>query len=582
LSGGGSPRESRGSPILDYLEAVDHGRFGTALNLLKDAGLDARRADLLKGLDALEHEDHPPSRDSWQAMRSSAVKAGSSEAVSFWPSLGDPGLLENTVVSWAGEVAPEELTDGTRLNPGPGQRTLIAIRGLDGAATVVANLLVRVEKAVDDRLSVRAMFDGQDDEHLLRLRARGVVVAGSLELELRPRAGPRLYTIVLSGSGLTVFIDGVLRWRRERLSGQMPDAVAVDLYPSPVEQDVHLMGLSIDVSETAYSDWLPDDDRPAVARAQAAADLGDARALYHCLYATPGVRLPEVTTAKALELCAQTSEPRGFLPWIVDELARALPDHLSSSFRERALADAPSPAISVEDLTVTFSTDPSIDKSLYRILRRERRTHFDVLDELNFTIYPGDICAIIGKNGAGKSTLLRTLTGAIPIRRGRVLVSGSQVLLRPGAGMREHLSGRQNIVNSGIYMGLTLQQIRDIEADVIEFSELGSAIDRPYRYYSDGMRSRLIFSLATAVSPEILMLDELLGAGDIGFQEKAMARLNRFIESAKVVLVVQHGGEFARKHCNKVLYLAEGRQVFFGDPDIGLELYYNEVTSHGR
>ena len=151
------------------------------------------------------------------------------------------------------------------------------------------------------------------------------------------------------------------------------------------------------------------------------------------------------------------------------------------------------------------------------------------------------------------------------------------MLLRPGVGMREELSGRENILCAGLYMGLSRKQIAEVIDEVIEFSELEDAIDRPIRYYSDGMRSRLIFSLATASSPEILLLDELLGAGDIGFRDKAARRLEKFLGGAKVVIVVTHGIGWVREKCNKALYLNNGRVGYFGDPETACDRYLREL-----
>jgi len=143
--------------------------------------------------------------------------------------------------------------------------------------------------------------------------------------------------------------------------------------------------------------------------------------------------------------------------------------------------------------------------------------------------------------------------------------------------MQQELTGRENILLAGLYMGLTPREVDEIVDDVIEFSEIGEHIDRPYQYYSDGMRARLIFSLATSISPELLMLDELLGAGDIGFQEKAARRLDTFIRNAKVVFVVQHGTDFVMTRCTKCLYIKDGRQAYFGDPRIAVEMYQSDI-----
>jgi ABC-type polysaccharide/polyol phosphate transport system ATPase subunit len=133
-------------------------------------------------------------------------------------------------------------------------------------------------------------------------------------------------------------------------------------------------------------------------------------------------------------------------------------------------------------------------------------------------------------------------------------------------------------VSAGIYMGLTPAEARGRIDDILEFSELGEHFDRPTKYYSDGMMSRLVFAIATSVSPEILLLDELLGAGDISFQEKAKRRLDSFIKSSRVVVVVTHSIDFVRKNCNKSLVLAHGKQLYFGEPTKAVSIYLTSLN----
>jgi ABC-type polysaccharide/polyol phosphate transport system ATPase subunit len=262
---------------------------------------------------------------------------------------------------------------------------------------------------------------------------------------------------------------------------------------------------------------------------------------------------------------------------VVRSLESLLPSPDRTRWNEVAARIVPRPVIEVDDLTVRFHKDFARASHILGRFRRDAET-FNVLESVNFSAYPGDVVGIIGHNGAGKSTFLRTLAGLIPIDAGRIRVRNNFMLLRGGLGIRPHLTGRENVVSAGIYMGLTPNDARKLIDDILEFSELGEHFDRPTKYYSDGMMSRLIFSLATSVSPEILLLDELLGAGDISFQEKAKRRMDNFIRSSRVVIVVTHGVQFVRESCNKALVLDHGKQLYFGEPEKAVSVYLTQLN----
>lgn len=232
----------------------------------------------------------------------------------------------------------------------------------------------------------------------------------------------------------------------------------------------------------------------------------------------------------------------------------------------------PEALLIVKDISVKLQSNPS-EKSLKSLFVGVKSTPTTIVDNLSFKAYTGDIVGIIGKNGAGKSTLLKALVGAIPIVAGQIDAVKKPILLRPGAGMLGELTGRQNVYKTGLYMDMTIKEIDGLINDVIQFSELAEHIDRPFKYYSDGMRARLIFALATAIPRDILLLDELLSAGDAGFQKKAVERLESFMSKAKLVLVVQHTFDFVLSRCTKCLLLEHGRPVYFGDPGIATEMY---------
>ncbi len=182
---------------------------------------------------------------------------------------------------------------------------------------------------------------------------------------------------------------------------------------------------------------------------------------------------------------------------------------------------------------------------------------------MDLNIYQGDTLGIIGANGAGKSTLLKTIAGLVPIKAGEVSLYAKHLLLSVGLGAREELTGRENIYLSGCFLGLSKRQIDALFDEIVDFSELGEAIDRPFKYYSDGMKGRLVFSIATSVSPDILMLDELLSAGDLYFQQKAAKRMDELIERSKAVVVVTHGMDFVLKKMQQSFVDESWKSRFF-------------------
>jgi ABC-type polysaccharide/polyol phosphate transport system ATPase subunit len=201
------------------------------------------------------------------------------------------------------------------------------------------------------------------------------------------------------------------------------------------------------------------------------------------------------------------------------------------------------------------------------LLNYRKQKTFRAVDQVSFELHKGDVLGIIGHNGAGKSTLLRALCGLIDISAGRIEIANRFLLLRPGIGMRDELTGRENIASMAFYLGLGLNEVNAMSDDIITFSELGEHIDKPVKYYSDGMRARLVFSIATSFAPEVLFLDELLSAGDIAFQEKAQARLRSFLNKVDTVVVVTHSTDFVMRSCTKGLLMHQGRQIYFGDPE---------------
>ena len=201
------------------------------------------------------------------------------------------------------------------------------------------------------------------------------------------------------------------------------------------------------------------------------------------------------------------------------------------------------------------------------------------LNNINFTLDPGERLALVGLNGSGKSTLLRTIAGIYPPKSGSLTVNGSVVaLFNMGVGMRMDLSGRENIFLQGLAHGKNPKDMENIAPEVIDFSELSDVIDDPIRTYSQGMAMRLSFGIATALSPEVLLLDEWIGAGDRVFRAKADARLAKMVEESKGFILASHNVHIVRRYCTKAMWLDKGKVLADGDIETVLKAF-TEATS---
>ncbi len=193
---------------------------------------------------------------------------------------------------------------------------------------------------------------------------------------------------------------------------------------------------------------------------------------------------------------------------------------------------------------------------------QQHRMVVRALRDISFALRPGDRLGLIGGNGAGKTTLLRTLAGIYEPTLGRVRVAGSVVaLLDPTLGMNPELSGRENILLRGLYNGFSPAAIRRLEADVQDFAGLAEFLDLPVRFYSAGMVVRLGFALATAIRPQILLMDEWLLAGDAAFIEKARLRLEDMVRGAEILVLSSHMPDIVVGWCTRVLRLDQGRII---------------------
>ncbi|WP_246686708.1 ATP-binding cassette domain-containing protein [Mesorhizobium sp. B2-4-19] len=182
------------------------------------------------------------------------------------------------------------------------------------------------------------------------------------------------------------------------------------------------------------------------------------------------------------------------------------------------------------------------------------------LDGVSFELKAGDRLGLVGPNGAGKTTLLKVLYGIYQPSGGTISITGKvDALFNIHIGFRPEATGRRNIVLRGLISGWTAAEIEEKMEEIIDFSELGDFIDLPFKAYSQGMAARLAFAAATTLEPEILLMDEWIGAGDASFQEKAKRRMDELAEKAGIIVLASHDDALIRRVCTKKLTLRAGR-----------------------
>lgn len=193
---------------------------------------------------------------------------------------------------------------------------------------------------------------------------------------------------------------------------------------------------------------------------------------------------------------------------------------------------------------------------------------FMAVDCVSFTVEQGDMLGIIGTNGAGKSTLLKVVTKIMEPSNGSICVNGKiAALLELGSGFDGDLNLKENAYLRGAMLGYTREFMDEKYHEILEFSELKDFEERPFKQLSTGMKSRIAFSIASMVEPEILILDEVLSVGDGAFREKSEAKMKEIIKNGKATVLVSHSLEQIRRMCNKVLWLNKGQQIAFGETD---------------
>ena len=233
-------------------------------------------------------------------------------------------------------------------------------------------------------------------------------------------------------------------------------------------------------------------------------------------------------------------------------------------------------AIEVKDLVISYQNlqKTSIKKNLLHF-KRQRADRFVAVKGISFYVREGEILGIIGKNGSGKSTTLNALAGIFSPDSGTIdLHDHSISLLSIGVGFQREMTGRENIVLSGMLLGFSEEQVREKEAEIIEFAELGDFIDKPVRTYSSGMYSKLAFSITAILETDIMLIDEVLSVGDQKFKKKSYNKMRKLISNKDLtVVIVSHSLDTLSKLCDTVMWMHDGQIKRIGEPGPVLEEY---------
>ena len=236
--------------------------------------------------------------------------------------------------------------------------------------------------------------------------------------------------------------------------------------------------------------------------------------------------------------------------------------------------------VDVDNITIQFpKTKPffgTIENSISSFLKMEATENDDfiALDGVSLQLFEGEIVGIVGENGSGKSTLLRTISGIYNPDKGIVRTKGQiSLLARLGIGFNVHLTGRENIYLYGSILGHTKETMDGLIDEIIIFSGLALSIDKPLRTYSSGMKTRLSFSVASAVKSEILLIDEVLGVGDYDFREKSKIRMQEMVDDAATVVIVSHSLPVLEQMCSRLILIEDGKIRAIGDPKEIIEIY---------
>ena len=233
-------------------------------------------------------------------------------------------------------------------------------------------------------------------------------------------------------------------------------------------------------------------------------------------------------------------------------------------------------SITVNDIHIVYRIlkSYSIKKSMLHLKKAHTET-FEAVRGVSFEVHKGEILGIVGKNGSGKSTMLRAIAGIFSPDEGTIdLHNNSISLLSIGVGFQKKLTGRENLMLSGMLLGFSEQHVRSKMDEIIDFAGLGKFIDLPVKTYSSGMYSKLAFSITAILEADIMLIDEVLSVGDVKFKKKSYAKMKELISSRdRTVVIVSHNNDQLRELCTRVLWLHDGKIMKLGPTDEVLAAY---------
>ncbi len=232
-------------------------------------------------------------------------------------------------------------------------------------------------------------------------------------------------------------------------------------------------------------------------------------------------------------------------------------------------------SLSVKDVCINYRilNNISVRKSFLR--KKTKDEIFEAVKNVSFDLQEGEILGIIGKNGSGKSTLLKCLAGVFSPNSGYIDLHGHSVsLMALGVGFKNELSGRENIILSGMLLGFTESEIKSKMDEIVEFAEIGSFIDKPVRTYSSGMHSKLAFAITAMLETDIMLIDEVLSVGDERFRVKSLNKMKELIsDCSRTVVIVSHSISTLKELCDRVLWIHEAETKMIGEPKEVLDAY---------
>ncbi|MGN0601762.1 MAG: ABC transporter ATP-binding protein [Oscillospiraceae bacterium] len=251
---------------------------------------------------------------------------------------------------------------------------------------------------------------------------------------------------------------------------------------------------------------------------------------------------------------------------------------------DNSTAEAPEYIVDVDNVTIRFNkASEKIDnlkEYFVKLVKHELMfKEFLALQNVSLKIKKGEAWAIIGTNGSGKSTLLKVISRILKPYKGNVTINGTIAsLIELGAGIDPKLTARENIYLNGCILGYPKKFIEEKFDEIVEFSELEDFLDTPVKNFSSGMKSRLGFSVATMVQPDILIVDEVLSVGDVLFRKKCMNKMNEMLNSGTTLLLVSHNMDTVKAMCDKAIWLNKGEVVMQGDIDTVAQEYTNTIA----